>query len=215
MANIISAGNATNGLAISADTTGALDIKTGSGAGTTAISISSAQVVTMNGGVNRPLILGTSVSPTSSTVIDFANIPSWATRVTVLFSGVVRSTAAQGPSFQLGTGATPTYITSGYAQSGARLQQATAIDCTVNPTTGFYVNHINASGSDVLHGSAIFTNVAGTIWVCSSNFAISNSNGVFVGAGSVSIGAALTAIRISTSGGGGVYSAGTINILYE
>lgn len=49
MATIIKAGNATDGVQISSDATGALDIKTGTGAGTTAISIDASQNVTIAG----------------------------------------------------------------------------------------------------------------------------------------------------------------------
>jgi hypothetical protein len=49
MASIIKAGNATDGVQVSSDATGALDIKTGTGAGTTAISIDASQNVTIAG----------------------------------------------------------------------------------------------------------------------------------------------------------------------
>jgi hypothetical protein len=49
MATNITAGNATNGAAISSDNTGTLAIKTGTGAGTTAISIDASQNVTIPG----------------------------------------------------------------------------------------------------------------------------------------------------------------------
>lgn len=49
MATTIIAGNATNGLALTPDNTGILELKTGTGAGTTAISINASQVVTMPG----------------------------------------------------------------------------------------------------------------------------------------------------------------------
>jgi hypothetical protein len=49
MATTITAGNATNGAAISSDGTGTLDIKTGTGAGTTALSIDASQNVTIPG----------------------------------------------------------------------------------------------------------------------------------------------------------------------
>lgn len=45
MASTITSGNATNGLALSSDNTGALQIKTGTGAGTTAMTIDSSQNV--------------------------------------------------------------------------------------------------------------------------------------------------------------------------
>jgi hypothetical protein len=54
MASTITAGNATNsGLIVSPDNTGALEIKTGSGAGTTAISIDSSQNVNFSGTAQR------------------------------------------------------------------------------------------------------------------------------------------------------------------
>jgi hypothetical protein len=46
MASSISAGNATNGVVVSSDNTGALNLITGSGSGTTALSIDSSQNVT-------------------------------------------------------------------------------------------------------------------------------------------------------------------------
>ena len=49
MASIISAGNATNGLGISSDNTGIMTIKTGSGAGTTALTLDASQNATFAG----------------------------------------------------------------------------------------------------------------------------------------------------------------------
>jgi len=49
MPSIIKAGNATAGVQVSSDNTGTLDLRTGTGAGTTAISINASQVVTMPG----------------------------------------------------------------------------------------------------------------------------------------------------------------------
>jgi hypothetical protein len=46
MATVITAGNATNGLTFTTDNTGSLDIKTGTGAGTTALSLTSSQIAT-------------------------------------------------------------------------------------------------------------------------------------------------------------------------
>jgi hypothetical protein len=47
MANIIKAGNAAGGLAVTPDNTGILQIKTGSGAGTTALTIDTSQNATL------------------------------------------------------------------------------------------------------------------------------------------------------------------------
>lgn len=45
MASTITAGNATNGLALSCDNTGILELKTGTGSGTTAMTIGTGQQV--------------------------------------------------------------------------------------------------------------------------------------------------------------------------
>ena len=47
MASTITAGNATNGLALSCDNTGILELKTGTGAGTTAMTLGSAQAAAL------------------------------------------------------------------------------------------------------------------------------------------------------------------------
>ena len=47
MASTITAGNATNGLALSCDNTGILELKTGTGAGTTAVTVDASQNVTL------------------------------------------------------------------------------------------------------------------------------------------------------------------------
>jgi hypothetical protein len=54
MSTVITAGNATNGLSLSADNAGAFEFKTGTGAGTTALTLSSAQVATFAGAASVP-----------------------------------------------------------------------------------------------------------------------------------------------------------------
>jgi hypothetical protein len=49
MASTITAGNATNGLALSCDNTGILELKTGTGAGTTALTLNASQNATFAG----------------------------------------------------------------------------------------------------------------------------------------------------------------------
>lgn len=52
MATTITAGNATNGAAIASDNTGILELKTGTGSGTTALTLSTAQAATFVGQLN-------------------------------------------------------------------------------------------------------------------------------------------------------------------
>jgi len=72
MSTVITAGNATNGLSLSADNVGALEFKTGSGAGTTALTISSSQIATFSTsvavptGTLYPLVAGTAKTTTTT-----------------------------------------------------------------------------------------------------------------------------------------------------
>ena len=52
MATTITAGNATNGAAISSDNTGILELKSGTGSGTTAVTIGTDQSVTFAGAIS-------------------------------------------------------------------------------------------------------------------------------------------------------------------
>lgn len=54
MASFITAGNATDGLQVSSDNTGILQLKTGTGAGTTAVTIDASQIATFSGTVKPP-----------------------------------------------------------------------------------------------------------------------------------------------------------------
>lgn len=142
-------------------------------------------------------------SPTS---IDFTSIPSWVKRITVMFQGV----STNGTSIllvQLGTGST-TFTTSGY------LGAVNSANSITNQTTGFGVVG-QGSAANVIHGSMIITNVTGNAWCSAGTIYLSSAALGGGGAGSVSLAAALTAVRITTVNGTDAFDAGSINILYE
>jgi hypothetical protein len=58
MATTITAGNATNGAAISSDSTGILELKSGTGSGTTAVTVGTGQAVTFAQAANLPNTFG-------------------------------------------------------------------------------------------------------------------------------------------------------------
>ncbi len=152
------------------------------------------------------IVRGTAVASTSGTSIDFTAIPAWVERITVMFQGVSTS----GTSFvlvQLGTGST-TYTTSGY------LGAVNSANSITNQTTGFGVIG-QPTAANVLHGSATITNITGNNWVYAGTIYLSNTAGGGGGAGSVSLGATLTAVRITTVNGTDTFDAGSINIMYE
>lgn len=163
--------------------------------------------ISSTGLLNGRLTSMTSQASTSGTNIDFTAIPSWVKRITVMFNEV----SGSGTSFrlvQLGTGST-TYTTSGY------LATTSAIATTVNTTSstaGFIMYQDNASY--VLTGHMVITNISGNIWVSSHTGKIATTI-TTLGGGSVTLGAALTAVRITTVNGTDTFDAGTINVLYE
>jgi hypothetical protein len=153
-----------------------------------------------------PLVSGTAVTA-SGTSVDFTGIPSWVKRITVMFQGVSTS----GTAFvfiRLGTGATPTYTTSGY------LGAVNSANSITNQTAGFGVIG-QPTAANIVHGVSTLNNVTGNNWCYAGTAYLSNAGLGGGGAGSVSLAAPLTAVRITTSNGTDTFDAGTINIIYE
>jgi hypothetical protein len=173
---------------------------------TTLVGTNATQTLTNKTIQGGAITSGTAVASTSGTSIDFTGIPSWVKRVTVMFQGL----SSNSTSFiivQLGTGST-TYTTSGY------LGAVNSGNSITNQTTGFGVIGQPAS-ANVIHGSATITNITNNSWVYAGTTYLSNTGLGGGGAGSVSLGAALTAVRITTVNGTDTFDAGSINILYE
>jgi hypothetical protein len=223
MANIITAGNSSNGgTAISTDTSGTLNIVTGSGSGANAITIDASQAVTMpgnlsvtgnttitgtltaTGGVSGGIRSGTAVATTSGTSIDFTSIPAGVKRITIL----LRAVSTNGSSihqFQLGSGSVQT---SGYTVNAS--QDASS----GNYTTGFAV--INNAAGDVCDGIMTFTNISGNIWIgVGFQGRIAGGVGTRNTVGSVSLSGVIDRIRYTTINGTDTFDAGSMNILWE
>jgi len=155
---------------------------------------------------------GTAVASTSGTSIDFTSIPSWVKRITLMFQGVSTS-GTSTIQIQLGTGAGPTYTTSGYlGNSQAIASAAGAIG--ENDGAGFRLV-ANISATSVQHGQIIISNISGNNWTEFGILGQSDALGINWSGGSVSLAAVLTAVRITTVNGTDTFDAGTINILYE
>jgi len=199
MAVILNA-STSSGFIQTADTSGELVIQSN---GTTRLSV-------LSTGVSGTLVQGTAVASTSGTSIDFTSIPSWLRKITVLLSGV-STNGTSVKQIQLGTGATPTYTTTGYL-SGTTILAGTV--ASLNVTTGIGLYSIAAA--DNLSGSIIISNITGNTWVASGTLAITGATNIsIVSSGSIALAAALTAVRITTVNGTDTFDAGTINIQYE
>jgi hypothetical protein len=229
MANTITAGNGTNnGLAVSSDATGALNILTGSGAGTAAISIDGSQNVTAaanlavtgnvtvtgtlsaTNGITGSLKSATAQASTSGTSIDFTSLPTGIKRITVMFQGVSTS----GTSViivQLGAGST---TTSGYLGGAVSVQTTTP--STANYTTGFGLSPQQAAAA-IHHGvmTINLVNSSTNAWVAGSTSSRSDLAQSGSSAGSIALSGTLDRVRITTVNGTDTFDAGSINIIYE
>lgn len=147
-----------------------------------------------------------SQSTTSGTAKDFEDVPSWVKKITVSMVDV--SCAGGGyVGVQLGTGASPSYATSGYA--GCAWQGANFTSLT---------NIIGASShngaGDIRHGSMVLIRHGGNTWQASSTVSTSNAASVGGGAYSITLPAELTAIRFTTHSGD-AFDGGSVSVLFE
>ena len=206
MATTITAGTATGGSAISADTSGILEFKTGS-TPTTALTIGTNQVVTVVNPIQGGTITSGTAVAASGTSIGFTGIPSWAKRITVMFNGV----STNGSSFsiiQIGSGSV---TTTGYTSYRTGAIGSNVVNASL--TTGFSIG--NGGAGEAVSGAITLSYFNSNIWVCSGNIVNPVAAGTFLSAGSVTLSGALDRVRITTVNGTDTFDAGTINIMYE
>jgi len=169
------------------------------------------QILTSNGSTATwvsKINSATAVASTSGTSIDFTNIPSWVKRITLMFSGV-STNGTNIINVQLGTGAGPTFVTTGY--NSPFMTTAASSMNTQLATSGFSV--INPSAAANLHsGTFVLTILSSNTWTGFGSCGTTSGTRMFLTSGAIALGAALTAVRITTVD---TFDAGTINILYE
>jgi hypothetical protein len=141
----------------------------------------------------------------SGTAVDFTGIPSWAKRITVMFSGV-STNGSSNPLIQIGAGS---FVTSGYL--GSSVDGPTLTGTLF--TTGFGLRV--STSSAVIYGNLAITTLGSNFWSCSGNLTRSDSAVFISTAGGVTLSGALDRIRITTVNGTDAFDAGTINISFE
>ena len=221
MATTITAGNATNGAAVASDNTGILELKTGTGAGTTALTLNASQNATLAGtlsvgavtstglvtgatGALYPLVSDTAKSATSTSV-DFTGVPSGVKRITVMFSGVSTSGTS---NIQVQLGDSGGIETTGYSGSvGTRGGE-------VFNSAGFQVTRSQTAATT---GSGLITLclLGSNTFACSGTWSAAATDAPTLFAGAKTLSDTLTQVRITTVNGTDTFDAGTINILYE
>ena len=157
------------------------------------------------------LTLATAQTATGTSV-DFTGIPSWAKRITVMFSGVSTSSTSN-VQIQIGTGGTPK--TSGYLGTVSYIAGLNTTNSALF-TAGFGVTN-PTFGNDVSHGQMFLAllDSATNKWVYSSSICRTDATVNFFGSGSVALSGILNIVRITTVNGTDTFDAGTINISYE
>ena len=157
----------------------------------------------------RELTSATAQASTSGTSIDFTGIPSWAKRITVMFSGV-STNGTSIISIRLGTSSG--VEATGYLGSNGQMIAAVV----ANTTTGFGIGTAAIAGS--AYNGALYIsllNSATNTWACIGNIGDSTNNVIQFVAGSKPLAATLDRIRITTVNGTDTFDAGSINIMYE
>ena len=162
------------------------------------------------------LVMGTAQSTaTGATLYDFSGIPSWAKRITVMFSGV-STNGSSGMIARLGTSGG--VVSTGY-------NSAVGIIAAANNTTRF--SKITTSfplvwadlASYLLYGNIVFTNLTGNTWTGTGLF-YQDQGGATDGhaiqvAGAIALSGTLDRVRITTVNGTDTFDAGSVNIMWE
>jgi len=155
------------------------------------------------------IVSGTAVASTSGTSIDFTSIPSWAKRITLMFDNI--STNGNSSAVFLVQIGNTTFTTSGYSGSWAYTGPAYGGSAS---TVGFPMMAQNTA--DIHSGQATINLLSGSSFKYTFSSTIARTDGfVCLGGSTVTLGALLDRVRVTTSNGTDVFDAGNINILYE
>lgn len=156
---------------------------------------------TIQGGV---ITKATAITTTSGTSHLFTGIPSWAERITVILNEVSTS---GGDRLLVQLGSAGGIVSTGYVSTA---WQGSSV--SNSSTAGFLMG---LSGlSDSVTAIMTLVNITGNVWVSAHTGKINTSTAIY-GAGSLAVGATVTQLQITTTGGTQTFDAGTINIMYE
>lgn len=154
------------------------------------------------------IVQGTVQNSTSGTSIDFTGIPSWAKKITVMFSGVSTS-GTSAMLVQIGTSGG--VVTTGYTGSSTGGGGAVA---TLDNSSGFCITYINVA-TTIYHGKIDIINISSNTWIESGVLGGSSTGVMNTSGGSKTLSGTLDRIRITTANGTDTFDAGQINIMYE
>lgn len=146
----------------------------------------------------------TDQATTSGTLTEFLSIPSWAKEITINITEF-STTGTNNPLIQLGSA---TYTVSGYVGSQSLL---TSVVASGNLSTGFFLGGANASS--IRNGIITLVLQTGNTWVATGNIGFSDSAGMSVMSGYVTLGGVLDRLRLYASGD--TFDRGAVNIIVK
>jgi len=153
----------------------------------------------------------TAVATTSGTAVDFTGIPSWAKRITVVFSSVSPTTTSPF-IVQIGSG---TVETSSYAGTCHYLSSSGVANLSMS--TGFLLTY-NTSTTELTgsySGALVLTNISSNIWVATATLNNSTNQASFLISGTKTLSGTLDTVRFTSVSGTNTFDAGLVNIMYE
>lgn len=148
----------------------------------------------------------TEVTLTNQTAVQFLNIPTWATHITMMFDAVSSSGTSE---WLIQLGDSGGFETTGYLGAGLRVGASSIAH--VSNTAGFLLPNNVAANS--LAGAVTIHHMTGNTW-CTSGSLGGTTNIALITSGSKTTSAAMDRIRLTTVNGTDTFDAGTLNISY-
>jgi hypothetical protein len=165
-------------------------------------------IVNLNSEAQFGPLLKTEQVTTSGTNFDYTAIPSWVTKITVMFNEVSLS-GTDNLLVQLSTGAS--FVATGYVSTGVTVNNASATSGT-SSTAGFVM--YPGGAASVTSGLMTIARIgSGNTWISSHACKQSTTN-ILVGGGSITLAGACDGVRITRSGTN-TFDAGSVNIMLE
>jgi hypothetical protein len=149
------------------------------------------------------MVLETAKASTSGTEVDFTDIPSWVKRITVMFDGV-STDGTSNYAIQIGD--------SGGIETSGYTSLASDFNGVGTSTSNFILTRV-ITAAGLASGIIEICNISGNTWVESGQ--LSHVNIVSGSAGTKTLSATLTEVRITTVNGTDTFDAGSINLLLE
>ena len=162
----------------------------------------------------QKIVRPTAIDATGQASVSWTSLPSWVKRITVNVNNLRCNSTTSSPIYiQLGTGATPTYVTSGYTGVATSVLNPPA---PVTFTGGFGIAN-NPATTGTFNGTYTITNITGNGWTLAGNTARGDIAACYLSGGYVDAAAALTAVRLtlSTPTPSLTFTSGFVNLFYE